>query len=154
MTLTTSDVRSLLNDREAAIFTCYGEASNQPLEGQVGVLWVIANRCRRQHLAPIDICFAPKQFSCWNDDGSANHARLVGAVQLYLDTRRVFDGRPMQKQIAALAPLVLDGTLLDNTHNSTHYCTRALFQARPPNWAAGKLPAAALGDHVFFNNVA
>lgn len=152
--LTVADVRTQLADYEVLGFTAYGEAANQPVEGQLAVMFTAQNRFKAKKIGDVaDYCLAPMQYSCWNPDTSVNHARLIGAVQTYLRNEHNPGGYPILTQLIYLADGIVKDALLDNTQGATHYLTRTLFQVSPPHWAAGKLPVCAYGDHLFFNRI-
>ena len=51
--------------------TVYLEAEGEPVEGRQAVAWVIRHRMDRRQQTPAQVCLAPWQFSCWNDDYEA-----------------------------------------------------------------------------------
>lgn len=55
-----------LNDSEAALLTLYLEARNQGKDGIAAVATVIVNRAEKWKRPIMEICFQPKQFSCYN----------------------------------------------------------------------------------------
>src|SRR5206468_12010195 len=48
--------------------TLVGECRGEPIEGIIGVANVIRNRAFAADSTLKEICLAPKQFSCWNED--------------------------------------------------------------------------------------
>lgn len=135
-------------DEEIAVVaaTLWGEARNQGEDGMRAVAWVIANRMRREHrglTSASAVCLAPKQFSCWNDnDPNLPKMRSIAAS-------------PDRDYIvaSAIARELLTSGLQgrDVTNGATHYYARSL---RPPAyWARGKTHCAAIGGHLFFNDI-
>jgi hypothetical protein len=142
-----------LSDGEVLGFTAWGEADNQPVEGQIAVMMTVRNRTRRSGRSLRQECLRPWQYSCWvPDPQTTNDERM-------LDTLAGYTAKPQRetpillRQCIALAGLVANGTLLDNTFGSTHYCTRTLWNVKPPSWAKGRIPACTYRDHVFFSEI-
>lgn len=138
--------------------TLWAEARNQPIEGVIAVANVIRNRFR-VHLGSAssyaDVCLARKQFSCWNDDPTdPNHVAVLklAAVWQSLPTKETSSAALPQALLETqwIASGILSGALSrDNTYGSKWYMTRTQF-ATDPKWARGLLPAASIGDHLFF----
>ena len=60
-----------LPDRVVLALTIWGESRGECVEGQIAVACVVRNRLKRAiSTAPRwrDICLAPEQFSCFNED--------------------------------------------------------------------------------------
>lgn len=55
-----------LNSLEAMTLTLYAEGRGEPHDGQVAICYVILNRSQLWKQPIKEICFAPKQFSCYN----------------------------------------------------------------------------------------
>lgn len=132
-----------LREREVVAATLWGEARNQGREGLRAVACVIANRARTRYRRCADaraVCLDRWQFSCWNE-GDPNRARMLAVVR-----------RPDVEFGVALelADELLAGRLEDITHGARHYHTSRI----KPFWARGKMPCAALGNHLFYNDVA
>lgn len=135
-------------DEEIAVVaaTLWGEARNQGDDGMRAVAWVVANRVRRKHrglTSAAAVCRARKQFSCWND----NDPNLPKMQRIAASPDRNYIAA------SAIARELLTSGLQgrDVTNGATHYYARSL---RPPAyWARGKTPCAAIGGHLFYNDI-
>ena len=130
-----------LDDLTIAARTVYGEARGESYESKKAVAHVILNRVRLRRAGPdhtvAAACLRAKQFSCWNRDDPNREVLLKAGL----------DEAMFRSSLRA----VLDAhDEPDPTHGATHYHTRAVA----PFWAAGKTPCAAIGAHVFYNDVA
>lgn len=128
-------------DRDLAIRTMLGEASDQGDEGQAAVLNVIKNRLKNGNYGDSisKIVLAPNQFEPWH-----TRAKELAAISpksdAYKDAARVFDG-------------VVSGDIEDNTDGATHFLQPDIVRARTggklPDWAQGQ--GKRIGDHVFYS---
>lgn len=122
--------------------TIWGEARGEPVQGQEAVANVVMNRVRKRRkrwgLTVEAVCRMPKQFSCWNP-GGANYPKLIK-----VDSSNASFGVCLD-----IARRAVNGELADRTGGSTHYHTRTVA----PEWSRGHSPAAAIGNHVFFNDI-
>lgn len=151
MAATIVELRSTLyTSSEILGLTAYGEAQNQPVEGQIAILNVIRNRALFRASLLRTIALEDHQFSCWWD-GSKNSKQLYELAQALKQQGAVED--EILKQCLGLASLCVTGTLLDNTFDSTFYVEVALFNTNPPTWAKGQMPNCRIGRHVFFKNI-
>jgi hypothetical protein len=142
-----------LTDAELLGLTAWGEADNQPLEGQVAVMMTVRNRTRERRQTIREVVLAPWQYSCYVPDPvTGNDERLLRIIADYTATPRR-ETPILLRQCIALARLVVAGDILDNTFGSTHYLTRTLWNVKPPSWVQGKIPACSYRDHVFFAGV-
>ncbi|MDP2697573.1 cell wall hydrolase [Thalassospira sp.] len=126
--------------------TLYGEARGEDAPGIEAVAMVILNRvayaCKRggywwgNDVAAV--CLKPSQFSCWNI-GDPNRAKLL----------RLCDDDAAYRLCCHVARRALAGDLPDLVSGATHYHTRAVH----PWWARGRVPVAAIGRHVFYDNI-
>jgi N-acetylmuramoyl-L-alanine amidase len=151
--MTNEELAQKLLPTEIMGLTIIGEARGEPIEGQVAVANVIRNRLGQYKSYP-KVCFAPKQFSCWNetDPNRAYLLRLVNATILL--------GREPQaieiRQCMTIAQAVIHNNFRDNTNGARHYLTKELFDSpKRPKWAASPVNRQVLtiGGHVFFNVV-
>lgn len=148
------------DDVMIAARTVYGEARGESFAGKLAVAWVIrtraelARRFRQQHGRAHPLfgdgslaraCRVPRQFSCWNDNDRNRPLLedLVLPVALLDSAFRDALGALLQ---------VIDGRADDPTGGATHYHAAAMTP--PPAWAARQAPAASIGGHVFFTNIA
>jgi spore germination cell wall hydrolase CwlJ-like protein len=126
------------DDLDVMARTIWGEARGEPLEGKVGVAWVIKNRVDHPGWwghGIAGVCRQPWQFSCWNAD-DPNQAKLIGVTardEMFRDCLMVAAG-------------VLSGNLSDPTGGANHYHARGAA----PNWAAGAAPTVRLRNHLFY----
>ncbi len=140
-----------MEDADVLALTIWGEARGEPVEGQIAVGQVIANRLRmgRWGHTLTAVCQAPKQFSCWNAGHDPNHLALMA----YLD--RMVRGEHIQdaslRQADWIAEGIIGHSLLDNTKGATHY--HALAMDPLPKWAVGQEPCARVGHHLFYRGI-
>jgi N-acetylmuramoyl-L-alanine amidase len=134
--------------------TIFGEARGSTHADRIAVAWVVRNRLARpgwwtRHPddgIPDDtiqaVCREPKQFSCWNatDINRAAIDRLALPAAL---------ADPAVRACLLAAIAVLDGHEPDPTEGSCHYHTAAVA----PPWSRGRRPVAAIGGHLFFNDI-
>ena len=138
----------LADDYEALRRTVYGEARNQPLDGQYAVAFTVMNRLRHPRLrwwgtSVEAICLKPHQYSCWNE-GDPNRVVIAAASE----------NLPPFLKASIVAATVLLSLRSDNTEGATHYHTvHAPSGARswPPYWAKSMKPTGVIiGSHVFY----
>lgn len=128
-------------DLDIVARTVYGEARGESFEGKKAVVHVIINRTnhkasKRDHsLAATALRW--RQFSAWNT--SDPNRRRMEATALSDETFR----ECMRAVLTALDEI-------DPTKGSRHYHTNTIS----PGWARGHKPVAAIGSHVFYNDVA
>lgn len=133
----------LWDDLTLMAATVYLEAEGEPDEGKLAVAWVIRNRADRKKLSVRDICLAPLQFSCWNDDYRAQaEKRLINARNAEASWRAA---------CAAFWRL-----LPDTTEGCQNYLnieeTRRIRGGSLPEWAEKLLAEGVridIGNHTF-----
>lgn len=135
---------ALSDDYDAMRRTVFGEARGEPFEGQIAVAWVILNRARHPTTnwwgrGVVGVCFAPKQFSCWNT-GDPNGGLARVATE---NSRSLL-------QASAAAAGVLTGAFPDPTSGSTHYYADHIV---PPGWTDHATFTVKIGHHLFFKDV-
>lgn len=134
------------DDVEILARTIYGEARGESLSGQEAIASVVLNRLAFAKKkgkywwgnSITDICLKPWQFSCWNKN-DVNY-KIINEV----DENN--EGYKMAKRIAMRA---VSGFLEDKTRASTHYHAKNVR----PSWSIGKIPAAEIGGHFFYNDI-
>ncbi len=99
--MTPAEIRARLDHEQAVVCTLYGESRSEPLDGQLAVASVIRNRVRADlgHDGKPDwwgegfrqVCLQRKQFTCWNEDGSANSAKTHALAESLLLGFPAFD---------------------------------------------------------------
>jgi hypothetical protein len=120
-------------DLDYLIRTVYGEAANEPAEGQMGVAAVIRNRARQAGLPIRDIVMSPHQFEPWS-------SRRNELMSLDRDS-------PAYQSIARN----ISGGY-DPTGGADHFyspTTQDALGREAPAWAKGR-PGLDIGRHRFF----
>lgn len=128
--------------RDLAIRTVYGEAANEPDDGQAAVAAVIRNRMQAGRYGGDTIpgvVLAKNQFEPWgNNDARARMMALKPDDPRYQKIGGIVDG-------------VFSGQMEDPTNGSTHFvapAAQAALGRQMPSWAQGEgLP---IGRHTFF----
>lgn len=151
-----AELLDALSPLHTVAVTLWGEARSESRLGRAAVASVIQNRvrARRPHfgLTPKEVCLKPRQFSCWSPAGGRiNYESTIDAARSF---HRGDIAGAVSRECIDLAVAVVAGTLPDVTNGADHYLTRQLFESdAPPGWAVGKLPCAAIGEHVFLKLV-
>lgn len=126
--------------------TLWGEARGEGLRGLEAVAAVVMNRVARTAArggywwgATVrEVCRKRWQFSCWNE-GDPSRPKLLAV-----------DGDDREFALCLrIARRAVRGTLEDRTGGATHYHARHVH----PAWAAGRVPSAEIGHHLFYNDV-
>ena len=141
-----------LNDDAILALTLFGEARSEPIEGQVAVGSVIANRAsdskQRWGTSIRGVCLQPFQFSCWNViGGDKNYARLF-AMAKALATNSPEMKHPAMEQCAWTSLGISRRALMDRVKGANHYHTSALTPR--PAWAQKHTPVIQVHRHVFY----
>lgn len=149
-------------DLDVLARTVWGEARGESEQGRVAVAHVALNRARiaaagkRRKLfgdgTVAGACLAAKQFSCWNP-GAPCAPGLLGRAATPPGGRAIIiglsaDDAGYQEALWAALSAAL-GKIPDPTGGSTHYHAYHVS----PSWAAGHVPACAIGRHKFYNDV-
>jgi N-acetylmuramoyl-L-alanine amidase len=143
--MTKNEFTANLSGYDVFWLTLWGEFRGQPIEEQVAGACVIRNRVRATGKTYKEVCLAPAQFSCWNEN-DPNFSQIVNLFKTY-DTKN-----PLIKQLKYIATGVMDGELMDNTKNSNHYLTAALYKSNScPIWAKLTIPNIIIGKTVFIS---
>jgi hypothetical protein len=124
--------------------TLWGEARGEGIRGMQAVAAVVLNRAARQKYwgkTIAEVCRKPYQFSCWN----VNDPNLPRLLKVGTEDSLFRAAIEVAKQAVA-------GTLVDETGGATHYYASWLTPI--PKWAAGKIPSARIGNHIFFADIA
>lgn len=152
--MTEKQLRAQLNDVQALALTLWAEARGEPIEGIVGVGWVIKNRLahharyRATERSYKGVVLAPQQFSCWNAGTDANHVRLMSQAERVLTGAHMSEAPWLECAWAAVG--IFEGRLRDRTRGATHYLTSDLYRdVSARHWARRLRFLAALGSHVF-----
>ena len=140
---------SILSPIEALALTIYGEARGESVEGQIAVANVVMNRLLRskQYKTIQDVCFAPEQFSCWNETDPNRVILLELAEHLVLG-----DYTDMSlRQAVYIATGVINHSFIDNVKGSRYYLTATRYNSNRPNWAMNPTNVEKIGNHIFFD---
>lgn len=126
--------------------TIWAEARGEPdaRAGMAAVANVVLNRVRRQTYwgrTIAEVCQKPYQFSCWNK----NDVNLGQLLTVNTSNREFV----IALELANAA--VNNNPPADATRGATHYYARTMPQ--PPGWSLGHQPSAAIGNHLFFNDI-
>jgi hypothetical protein len=125
--------------------TIWGEARNQPLNGQRAVGHVIMNRIRadkkRYGHGLRGVTWKRKQFSCWNA-GDPNRAAFIAMMRLPVDSPQ----RRQWNEIKALAKRVYSGQDANNIGSATYYHTVAI----KAYWRNDMTVVGVMYDHIFY----
>lgn len=143
------DVPAITGDVDVDVLarTLYGEARGEPVRGKEAIAAVVVNRVavaqrRGGHWwgdTVARVCLAEKQFACWNP-GDPNREKLLSAT-------RQSPGMAVCLRIARRA---CKGLLDDPTDGATHYHANHIT----PRWAEGHAACAAIGNHLFYRDIA
>lgn len=130
----------MLTDLDALILTIWGEAQGEPIEGQIAVGCVIRNRVTHGK-SFADVCLAPKQFSCWEENSHMGDA-----------LEHLMSGKPdaILKQAQWVAQGIINNVVLDNTKGATHYYADYI---PAPTWAQHVPVLAKIGRHIFLKTL-
>lgn len=142
---------SQLTDQEVLTLTLFGEARGEPIAGLVAVGCVIRNRLHNsnKYKSYKDVCFAPKQFSCWNESDT-NYPILIELAQNMIIGMVGKD--PAYRRCLLVASGIIDWSLNDETKSSSYYITTDLFNSNDrPIWAKNPIHPIELGHHTFFD---
>lgn len=128
--------------RDLAIRTIYGEAAQEPPEGQAAVAAVIRNRLEsgRYGDSVPRVVLARNQFEPWNTQ--EGRSRMFSLTP----------DSPRYQAIGDIVDRVFRGEMDDPTQGATHFYSptaQAALGRRPPGWAAGQEPLN-IGRHAFY----
>lgn len=119
-----------LTDTEILAKLIYGEAANEPIDGQIAVAWVVRHRVYQPRWWGRnwrEVMLKPYQFSCFNNRERALNIPIM----------------PMKLWIAEG---VVKGYLPDYSKDATHY--HAIYIE--PEWAVDMQVTAEIGNHIFY----
>lgn len=128
--------------RDMAIRTIYGEAANEPDEGQAAVASVIKNRMQAGRYGGDSVpgvVLAKNQFEPWGNNDA--RARMMALKQ----------DDPRYQKIGGIVDQVFGGQMEDPTNGATHFVApqaQAALGRQMPSWAQGD--GQAIGRHTFF----
>lgn len=125
---------------ETAARTIWAEARGEPEDGQRAVAHVLVNRLRdgRWGKTLTEVCWARKQFSCWND-GDPNKMKIAA----------LSDADPLLAKFAGFVLEALHNDSPDITQGARWYHATSI---PPPDWALGR-SFVQIGHHRFFKDV-
>lgn len=144
MTITKKELR-ILGVIEIVALTIYGEARGESIAGQCAVGSVIRNRKLKSEKPWNDICLAPMQFSCWNED-DPNYPMLLAIAE-----KLIKGNSPEElREVIWIAMGIVDGSAKDETNGARNYLTKNLFHSeKAPSWAKSMVNSITIGNHVF-----
>ena len=120
--------------------TLWGEARSEGEAGIRAVASVIYTRAKGSPERFKAVCFAPKQFSCWN--GKRGEKLYKSAPQ--------GEAWEICKKVAGE---LADGRFTPS-NSATHYMTIRLYDSpRRPKWADKMVPEVVVGGHVFLSRI-
>lgn len=128
--------------RDLAIRTIYGEAANEPDEGQAAVAAVIKNRMQVGRYGGDSVpgvVLAKNQFEPWGNNDA--RARMMALRQ----------EDPRYQKIGGIVDQIFGGQMDDPTGGATHFvapAAQAALGRQMPSWAQGD--GQAIGRHTFF----
>lgn len=131
-------MNAMPKDLDAIVRTVYGEARNEPPEGQSAVASVILNRSKKAGRSPMDVVFEPNQFEPWNNPQTRQKLEALTP-----------DSPDYQAILRNIAP-ALQGQ--DITGGADHFYSptaQAALGRPPPKWDNGS--GRDLGRHRFFS---
>lgn len=128
-------------DRDMLIRTVIGEAANEPLKGQAGVVYSVLNRMTSGRYGGSDaqsVIFKKNAYEPW----TKRRSELL-AYKPESDS---------YKRAAGVVDAVLGGQIKDPTGGATHFLNPKVVEERRggslPKWAQGE--GTAIGQHTFF----
>jgi hypothetical protein len=124
---------------DTLVRTIYGEAGNEPVDGQRAVAAVIMNRARKTGLPLSSVATSPGQFESW--DVPASRARI--------NALKTTD--PKYQEILKNIMPIYNGTADDPTGGADHFYSpkaQAQLGRNPPKWDDGS--GQNIGNHRFF----
>jgi len=123
----------------------WGEARGEPLEGKIGVAWVVRNRENKPGwwgVGYTNVMLKPQQFSCFNL-GDPNYHGLLLRI---LPSRNANMQDPVYRECRWVAHGVLGNWVPDPTGEANHYHAWEIT----PYWAKGQRPTTRIGNHFFY----
>jgi len=152
--MTEAEIKTALTEYAALAATLWAEGRSEPIEGLVGIGWVIKNRLARHKRYRAaektykGVVLAPQQFSCWNPGTDVNHQRLMQISERVVRGESPSEAAWME--CAWVAVGIIEHRLRDRTHGATHYLTADLYRSpNAPLWSKRLDLMAELGAHVF-----
>lgn len=139
-------------DLNYLVCTVYGEARGEPIEGQIAVANVIKNRAYASQKTYKDICLAPRQFSCWNQD-DPNRSSVLNLL-ISLEAGDIITDLTI-RQIVIICKAIYENGFKDNSHGARNYVSTARYKqaqdrkGKDDQWILSMHPATVLGNHTF-----
>ena len=132
-----------MTDTDILARTIFGEARSGGKVLMSAVARTILNRVKLQTWygrTITDVCQKSQQYSCWNPDDP--NCEIIQQADTTI---------PVFNDALAIAAQAVSGTLPDSTNEATHYYSTYIAE---PSWAEGHDPCAAIGNMLFFNDIA
>ncbi len=126
-------------EKDLLVRTIWGEAANEPPEGQAAIAHVVLNRVKAGQWGKdiSSVVRAPMQFQAWD---------------FFPDKlRKLSPGNPQYKAIADIVDKVVNGEIPDDTGGAPYYLNKATtlkMRGNLPKFAQG--PEVTFGNHTFY----
>ena len=128
------------DDRTVFAMTVFGEASGEIEKGQRAVAWVIINRAgSRNPKAVRDVCLAPYQFECWNNQAQIDR----------INTNIKRDPKGYAKILKMTNDILAGGNVANPIGRIKYYNNPAKGQC--PAHLVGKKAKYIIGNHHFYD---
>lgn len=158
MTDRTPDPRlSSLSSTDLFLVTLFGEASGEPVEGQIAVAHNFKNRLESGRWGDSyhDVLLGWAQYSClWPTLGGRNHTRVLAFAEQFSPLLpappSLSSLDPTAQQLAWVTKGVVEGLVKDNTFGALHYYA---VGTPTPSWARGAKLTTQKGRHLFYSGV-
>jgi len=128
------------------IYTLWGECRGESFQGKRGVASVIWNRAlkeiKKNSIGMIDalkqVCLAPHQFSCWNDDNASLQQEVDQSSDAWYDI------------MAIVTDMVSTVTLENGSFKPIFDATFYHATSCHPYWADEFIEVEQIGNHIFY----
>ena len=140
---------SRVNAANIVARTLFAEAADQSEDGKRAVASVIWNRAGHDPQKLIEVCFARKQFSCWNDVHPATNPNYNAKnYKVKLPTKLLVDSNVdfAWEDCKEMASDLLNGVFVSSIGNRNAYYNPDKVA---PGWADSLQDAKKIGHHKF-----
>lgn len=158
--MTPDEIRAAVDDTQALALTLFFEGASEPVEGRIAIGCVVRNRVAhptRYRPTYREVCTQKSQFSCWwKFGGEANFERLMTTAEavIRMDAPKFTQAEfEIYRESMFVAEGIIGGFLRDRVRGAVnYYAPKAMVPpGRVPDWAKNRLPAAKIGNHLFFS---
>ena len=129
--------------------TLFAEAANQGEEGKKAVASVIWNRAGHDPQKVVEVCFAYKQFSCWNDVHPATNPKYNPRNYKIKLPKKLATNSNVElawEDCKEIASDLINGTYISTIGNRNSYYNP---DKANPDWADDLQNVKKVGDHKF-----